>query len=409
MIRLWAIVPAACVCSTIWAQGVLRPEPTGTVAGHITCADTQRPARLAAVRLVRVPKPTDPKPARNTGDAAPMSDEVQTALDGSYTLRDVKPGLYYLVAEKEGYLLPLGAFSQKDLATPDEATKQQIAAAIHTIAVGPDQTTREDMVLERGATVSGTVLYDDGSPASGLGVELLVKDKDGKWVPAELFRYRSQAWNMPTDDYGHYRITGLPAGEYATEVNLSLSDVETVTGPVPNNPSQTLTVNITRTRYSLPLYSGDVFRKPKAVAYTLGEGEVRAGSDLVFPLAKLHKVGGQVLAKDGHALNGGKIKLLYADDNTEMTETEVQYADQAFHLDFVPEGDFLLKVSDAKDLTKVQVENAAGYTPRFHEESKTVKTYGDAERALKVEGDAADVMVTVPESKPASKAGGGLD
>ena len=34
------------------SQSTPRPEDLGTVTGHITCADTQRPARLASVRLI---------------------------------------------------------------------------------------------------------------------------------------------------------------------------------------------------------------------------------------------------------------------------------------------------------------------------------------------------------------------
>lgn len=165
-----------------------------------------------------------------------------------------------------------------------------------------------------------------------------------------------------------------------------------------------MSVEMTKTRFSLPLYSVDVMRMSNASGYLLGSGQARTGSDLVFPLAKLHRVGGQVLAKDGHVLNGGKIELLYADDQSEMTETTVEYDERAFHLEFVPEGDFLLKVADAKDLTRVQVANAPGSTPRFHEDSKTLKSHGDAEHALLVKGDTNDVLVVVPEVGKAENA-----
>jgi 5-hydroxyisourate hydrolase-like protein (transthyretin family) len=382
-------------------QSVPRPEPTGIITGHVLCADTQRPARLAEVKLVRVPTKDDAKidPKKTSfSDSAPAGDAVETSLDGSYTLRNVKPGQYYVVVDKEGYLLPLAAFSLKDLADPDVETKARIANAIHIVTVLPNQTASEDVTLERGASVSGTVLYDDGSPASGIGISILAKDKDGKWTPIKAFRYRSNYGFLSTDDNGHYRLAGLPPGEYATQANLALSDHETSIGPMPGNPSATVQMNFTKTRFSLPLYSGDVLHKPDAKAYTLGTGEARAGEDLVFPLAKLHKVGGQLLARDGHALNAGKIELLYPDDNSKMTEADVQYDDSAFHLEFVPEGDFLLKVSDAKDVTKSQIENPAGYTPRFHEETKTLKTYGSTQQPLSVKGDMSGVIAMVPEA-----------
>ena len=142
-----------------------------------------------------------------------------------------------------------------------------------------------------------------------------------------------------------------------------------------------------------------MLRKPDAKAYSLGSGEALAGSDLVFPLAKLHKVSGQVLAKDGHPVNGGTVKLVYPDDKTEMTEADVQFDDRIFQMEYVPEGDFLLQVEGAKDVGKVQVENPIGYTPRTHEEPKTLKTFPDAEQAITVKGDSSDIVIQLPDTK----------
>ncbi len=356
------LVTAAASAQT---QTLTRPAPTGTVIGHVLCADTQRPARLAQVKLVRVPSPTDEAPGKYSmaRDSAPSGDPVETSLDGSYTLGNVKPGQYYVVVDKEGYLIPLAQFSAKELSATDDPTRARIAASVHTITVAADQSTREDVTLQRGASIAGTVHYDDGSPASGIGISLLVRGPEGKWVDAELSRYRSGFFFDHTDDDGNYRISGLPAGEYATQANLAVSDQTTQTGPMPNNPSSTIEIRYSITRFSLPLYSGDVFRKPQAVPYTLGTAEVRTGSDLTFPLAKLHKVTGQVVTKSGHTVNAGNVDLLYADDRSRMTEASIQFDDQLFHLDFIPEGEFLLEVKDPKDVRKVEVENAPGYTP----------------------------------------------
>ena len=383
-------------------QRGLPAQLTGTVTGIVSCADTQRPARLAQVKLVKVPTRADLKADDDgspNGDAAAAGNAVETSLDGSYVFRQVKPGTYYVVVDKEGYLIPLGQFSAKELAATDDETRARVAKAVHPVVIEGNTTVNEDVVLSRGASISGTITYDDGTPASGIGIELLTKDHDGRWVPSKTSRYRGFYGPSATDDYGHYRISGLPAGEYATEANLSVSDHETTYGPMPSSPGTTMQMEMQKTRFSLPLYSGDVLRKAKAEGYSLGTGEVRAGSDLVFPLAKLHKVGGQVLAKDGHAVNGGDVKLLWADDQSEMTEASVQYEDAAFHLEFVPEGEFTLKVAGAKDVTKVQVENAPGYTPRFHEETKATKTYGDGQAPLVVVGDTADVVVTLGKAQ----------
>ena len=382
------------------------PKPVGNVQGHVLCADTQRPARLAEIKLVKVPSADargEVKTA-NFSDAAPSGNSVETSLDGSYTLANVAPGDYYLVVDKPGYLIPLGGFSAKELATPGKDMQERLAkAAVHTITVRPGQATVEDVVLERGASVSGTVLYDDGSPASNIAIKVLTLDAKGKWVPVDNSRYRGLPAYIGTDDDGRYRITGLPAGEYATEADLTLADHNFSSGPMPNNPGGTIEIRMDRTRFSLPIYSGDVLRKPEAKSYSLGSGEARAGSDLVFPLAKLHKVGGQVLAHDGHPLNGGKVTLLFPDDNSELTDTSIQEEARVFELNFVPEGDFTLKVTAAADVTKIQVPNAPGYTPRFHEETKTLKTYGDTEQPLTVKGDTSDIVVTMPAQSEVNK------
>ncbi len=398
--RLLALVMLGVSTNLAVAQQPARPEPVGTVMGRVTCADTQRPGRLAQVKLVRVPAGADAKPGTPTGmgDMLAAGNAVETSLDGGYVIHNVKPGQYWVVVDQEGYLLPLGQFTKKELAATDDETKTRVAKAIQSFTVEANQTAREDVLLERGASVSGTVTYDDGTPASGISIQLLEKDKSGKWVSRETGRYRGFYARSSTDDNGHYRITGLPAGEYATEADLSVSDHETTTGPMPGNPTTMMTMEMQKTRFSLPLYSGDVMRRPDAKAWTLGVGEARAGTDLVFPLAKLHRVDGQVVAKDGHVINGGDVKLLYPDDRTEMTSATVGMDDQQFHMDYVPEGEFLLTVTGAKDVTKLQVANPEGYSPRFHDETKTVKTYGDAEQALSVKGDVSDVVAMVPDA-----------
>ena len=379
-----------------------RHQPIGTVTGHVICADTQRPARLAEIRLVKLPEEVERKDAvepETMDGGAPYGDAVESSLDGGYTIRNVKPGEYFVVVDKEGYLLPLAMFTAKELAATDDKTRARIGRVVHTITVNSDQTVMEDVRLERGASVSGVATYDDGTPAAGLGVKILQKGTNGKWIDFPTGRYRENFGFNRTDDKGHYRIVGLPAGQYVTEIDLTLSDHETTFMPVAGNKDARIEMHSDKTRFSLPLYSGDKLRRPMAEPYTLGTGEERTGADVVFPLAKLHRVSGHLLAKDGHALNGGTVDLIWADDGGKMTEAAVQYADRAFHLEFVPEGEFTLKSRGVQDVTRVQVENLPGFMPRMHEETRVQKTYADTEQPLIVEGEMSDVSMVVPEAK----------
>lgn len=386
-------------------QQALRREPTGTVTGHVFCTDTQRPARLAKVNLVPVPAPAAKNEALDKsgdndfeGGLKTAGESVETGLDGSFTIRDVKPGEYYLVVDKEGYMLPLAAFTAKELTGPSDEVKERMAKSLRSILVGADQTVQQEVSIERGASVSGTVTYDDGSPAGEIDIEILQMSAEGKWEAGIQKRYRSTNGFVRTDDFGHYRVTGLPPGDYVVESDLSSHEYQTTTSPMPGSTSGAMmTMKLQTMKFELPLFSGNVWRKPKAQAFSLGNGEQRSGMDLQFPLSKLHKVSGQVLAKDGHALNDGKLALLNADDQSKVTGAQIDRADSEFHLEFVPEGEFSLRVSEARDVTTVQAPNPPGMTPKFHDETRTVKTYGDAEQALLVQGDVSDVALTVPE------------
>ena len=401
------------VASTLTVAGSLlsaqesatRPLPTGTVTGHVFCGDTQRPARLARVALVAVPTPGGAS-AKAEQEAeigsSPATDYVETTLDGSFVLTNVKPGVYNLIVDKDGYLLPLAELSPSDLNSASKEEKARIAKRLQSVTVGSAQVVDREITLERGGAVAGSVTFDDGSPAGDLQIAVLTKGADGKWEKGIAQRYRSSFGRVHTDDRGHYRVTGLPPGDYLIEADLTLNEYTTTTTPAASSGEQASVMRMQRSKYSLPIFSGNVWRSQAGTAFALGSGEERSGVDLEFPLSKLHQVTGQVLAKDGHAVNSGKTTLVNADDQSKVTDTEINFEDSKFHLEFVPEGEFTLKVTGAKDVRKVQVANAPGTVPRFHDEIKTVRSFGDAHQALKVLGETTGVVLQLGEVAKAS-------
>jgi hypothetical protein len=397
-------------------QPVQQPAPQqqarriapGSVTGHIVCADTQRPARLAKVALVAAAPPLTDRSAKQQEredelGTAPATDYVETTLDGSFRIDNVRPGEYYLIVDQDGYRLPLSELTARELHARDEATATKVARLVKPILVASGQNVIQDITLERGAAISGTVTYDDGSPAVGLGVQLLAKDAKGKWVPGVARRYRSGFGNAATDDQGRFRISGLPPGEFVVRVDLTLSEYTTTTTTTPGAPDQTSIMRMQQTKFELPLFSGNALRDQQAVPVTVGSGEERTGADLQFPLSKLHRVTGQLIAKDGHSLNGGTVQVLNADDRSKVTQTDVSFEDSAFHLEFIPEGNFLLQVSSAADLTHIQVDNPPGSTPKTHTENKTLKTYGEAEQPLVVTGELTAILIPIPDQGKTSK------
>jgi hypothetical protein len=114
------IAAAALLGSPSFAQA---PQSTpaavgGTVTGHVTCGDTQRPARFATVVLFSVPAEIS-QPAKL--DAPPNNTrymeafkaytamtlmQSQTDVDGNFFAGGVAPGDYYVFASVSGYVQP---------------------------------------------------------------------------------------------------------------------------------------------------------------------------------------------------------------------------------------------------------------------------------------------------------------
>ena len=82
------------------------PLGTTTVSGHVFCADTNAPARMATVVLepsdvIESIKPGEQLQANFSGEA------VETLLDGSFIIHNDTPGTYYVIASKQGYIYPV--------------------------------------------------------------------------------------------------------------------------------------------------------------------------------------------------------------------------------------------------------------------------------------------------------------
>ena len=280
-----------------------RFEGTNVVSGRVFCIDTNAPARKASVVLVPVDAVEGLGPGRKKqvdfgGNA------VETLLDGSFTIPNVPPGVYYVMASAPGYISPLAPLfvPSDDSVNQTEGKKPAISAP--RITVQANLPTTVTVSIERGAAASGTVLYDDGSPASGLDLELLVRSQD-KWIPIPPIPGERASHSGSTDDMGRYRIAGLPPGKYVLDAELTLSKTTF------SADAQGRFVASMKRIYVADVYSGNTTRSKEAVSFKLTAGEERPGEDIDVPLSKLHTVRGTlVAARSGRLLNGGKISLL---------------------------------------------------------------------------------------------------
>jgi hypothetical protein len=314
---------------------------------------------------------------------------VDTKLDGSFLIRNVEPGTYYVVAEMTGYLLPLAALSAEDFGLPSAEDKENLRTMLQQVTVIRGRESRLDLRLERGASLSGTVRYDDGSPAAGLFVSLLRKEKDGtfKQVSSGLDRSANQ---HRTDDLGHYRVTALIPAEYIVSVQLPSLSVS-VSGTFLGaggfiEPAATPNVQI---------YSGGTARRSEAKLISVGNGQDITGADLTIPISKLHSVRGIVVAKeDGHPLSSGSVILLDPSDKTTVSQSRVGPGDGEFAMEYVPEGNYLLRISDAADGV-VEHGTSPGNPNVTFTRFKPLQSYLDAEQPLNVSGDLSGIVVNM--------------
>jgi hypothetical protein len=356
----------------------------GTVSGHVSFSDTKAPARMATVTL-ELASDLDANDAKHSAEGWIGFTSVQTSIDGSFEVTRVPPGTYYVFAGAPGYVSPLASVgaSESQLRHPDKEVRERYAKLVPQTVVQPNLTSMVELRLERGAAISGRVLYEDGSPALGMVVRALVRSRDDKtkWVPfySTFLQYQG---DIRSDDRGNYRFSGLPAGEYLIEADMQMAvmrNESTTVANFYNGPGPDAT--------SIAVYTGGVFFTKDAKPFSLKLGDERTGEDLEVPLGKLHTVSGVLLAaRDGHVLNCCSVALARADDNAIIAQLNLKDGESTFSFALVPEGDYILSARGQD----VQYFDNGKWTQLLH-------AYGDAKQPLHVSGDTTGVTISLPE------------
>lgn len=266
--------------------------------------------------------------------------------------------------------------------------KEALTALLTPTVVTANRASRADIVLDKGAVISGTVRFDDGEPDSMARVSLLQKDKSGKWIEytaqEDLLSF-SAGGGASTDDQGNFRLTGLPPGEYLLRTTLELQGGEVKT------PGAESTVDL---NYRWDVYFGNGIRPSDARIIKLNDGEESNGNTLVIPLARLHSIVGAVIsAETSGPINRGDVELHNADDDSTCTVTKVNSSTGQFRFPYVAEGEYTLKVTSASDV----VPGKDG--------DKPIRTYADASQSLIVKGEMNGITITVkPQARGAAPA-----
>ncbi len=391
-----AFLAAGMKCGGQDAPQQAKPEPpatpTGSLSGTVYCGDTNQPARLAQVYLFHISDTESG--SQNNG---------QTDLEGRFSFGHIAEGDYYVVGVLPGYVNLLSSLTKAHLDAMSADDRKSLLAEIPSVTVAADQPAELAIRLERGAELDGTVTYDDGSPAIGLrvGYELKSPNAESGGTQGRFWMETTYTQNgqLITDDRGHFRILGVPPGEYLVHVTVptrSSAQEETHFAAEfggPYHPSE------------LDVYAGGALRADKAQAIEVDAGGAAKDADITIPLSKLHTVRGQVLLKSsGQPPVSANVQLLDADTKEEVRS--VFAPNGQFEFFYVPEDSFILRAAAgseaAPDLdfmngpsSESGIRHVVWNLPEADD--------GSPELPLQVTGNVENLTIAVPDPDPKKK------
>jgi hypothetical protein len=290
---------------------------TGGLVGQVFCSDTQKPARFALVSLV--PDVTEEGVNRRSYGSSSAS----TAADGTFSMKDVLPGVYDVQVLMPGYIQPI---RQLNLFTDsDSDLRQRLLRMLTKVKIDAGQTANATVTAYRGADLSGTVNYDDGTPAAGITVSALmaIPVAGSDTSTSANTNLRAVGSNSQTDDRGRFHLSGLSDGSYTVQA-------------------------LPRGGGLFPVYLGNTIDRAKAALVTAKAGDERTGMDLQMDITDLHRVRGVLMSPDNHALANVNVTLTLADSPTGQLSATTG-PDGSFSFATVPDGKFTVAATGAYD------------------------------------------------------------
>jgi hypothetical protein len=188
--------------------------PKGQFSGRVICASTGLPLATAAIKLQAV----NPEGDIRFG----IQKLGVTDAAGNFDFPNVLASTYYAFATLPGYVSPsctLARSADFGIPTHLEAPRQVLDAVLQKITVTPGTASQIDFSLEVGGSISGTVFWQDGSPANNCPLKIMFIDAQNKqhdqWLtPMEDAPVFSDTPEVLTDSNGNFKLDGLFTGKY---------------------------------------------------------------------------------------------------------------------------------------------------------------------------------------------------
>jgi hypothetical protein len=246
------------------------PRGTSVLRGQIVTADNGSPIRRAQVRV-----------------ASPDAREARVATtdaQGRFEIKELPAGRYTLTASKGGFVaLQYGQRRPSESGTPIELVDGQTLDKL-------------SIALPRGSVLGGRITDEFGEPVANAS------------VTAWRYAYSAGARRMmpagqnardTTDDQGHFRLFGLPPGDYYVSATLRGN------GPEVTDPMGELS------GYASTYFPGTT-NVAEASRITLAVAQENTGVSFGLIATRLVRVSGQVLMSDGSPATNGNVFLLPA-------------------------------------------------------------------------------------------------
>jgi hypothetical protein len=150
-----------------------------------------------------------------------FSDWVKLMPRGTLIFPNVLASTYYAFATLPGYASPSSTLTRSDgFGIPPhlDAPRHVLDAVLDKITVTPGTPSQITFSLEIGGTISGTVFWQDGSPATNNLLKVMFidgeKNQHCHWLtPMEDIGPFSE-FTVATDTDGNYKLAGLFTGKY---------------------------------------------------------------------------------------------------------------------------------------------------------------------------------------------------
>jgi len=275
-----------------------KPNEAGTarIRGRVIGGEAGTPLRRATVSV--------------HGEGYDTPRAALTDENGRYELKEVPPGRVQITASKGGYIEVV--YGQR---RPQQTGRPVDLAAGQTVDI--------DFNLPRGGAISGRITDDIGEPAVGASVTAQ------HWRYADGKRQLLGVNGAVTDDFGRFRIFGLPAGDYYVSATLE---------------GAAFAVSASRTGTCKTFYPGTANQSEAQRLHVTAGGETSSANFAVLPTHTV-QLSGSVIDSGGRPAGLGFITLIQTDGSTgQFTSGGMIKPDGTFLVTGLNPGDYQLFV-----------------------------------------------------------------